>query len=91
VAVDLTQILFLPAFAEGFASPINDVLDVATAIGMVLLLGWHWAFLPTLLAEMIPVVDLVPSWTAAVWIVTRHAGREASPPLSLPSSTTGKH
>jgi len=37
-------------------TPLNNAIDVATAIAMVSLVGWHWAFVPTFLAEMIPFV-----------------------------------
>ncbi len=71
VVADAVQIGLLPMFVGGALSPINDVLDVLVAIAMVLLIGWHWAFLPAFLSEVIPVFDLVPTWTAAVLIVTR--------------------
>jgi hypothetical protein len=80
VFVDLAQVALLPAEL----TPLNNGIDVATAIAMVALVGWHWAFLPTFLAEMIPFVDLVPSWTLAVLIATR--GRVAAPPGLPPSS-----
>ena len=67
---DLAEIVVFPAFMEGFLSPVNDAVDVGVAIALSLLLGWHWAFLPSFLAEMIPVVGLVPTWTAAVFYVT---------------------
>ena len=38
---------------------------------MIRLLGWHWAFLPTAAAKLIPGADLFPTWTTAVWFVTR--------------------
>src|SRR5258708_26177810 len=38
---------------------------------MIGLLGWHWSFLPTFAAELIPGLDLIPTWTAAVFLVTR--------------------
>jgi len=71
VAADGLQIALLPVFAGGLASPVSDVLDVAVAVSMIVLLGWHVAFLPTLIAEFVPLVNLVPTWTAAVWLVTR--------------------
>jgi hypothetical protein len=71
VAVDAIQIFAVPAFFGGAASPVNDALDLAAGVGFVLLLGWHIAFLPTFIAELVPVLDLVPSWTAAVLFVTR--------------------
>jgi hypothetical protein len=37
------------------------------------MLGWHWAFLPAFAAELIPGVDLFPTWTAAVaYVTTQH-------------------
>ena len=71
VAADALQVALLPLFAGGIASPISDGLDLAVAAAMIFLLGWHIAFLPTLIAEFIPIVNLVPTWTAAVWLVTR--------------------
>ncbi len=70
-AADLLEIVVFPAFIEGALSPVNDALDVAVALAMTWLLGWHWAFLPTFLAELVPVVGLVPTWSAAVYIATR--------------------
>jgi hypothetical protein len=68
---DATQIVFLPAFAPGWLSPLNNILDVVVAVIMVRMLGWHFAFLPSFVAELVPVLDLVPTWTAAVWFATR--------------------
>jgi len=75
VVADLVQILVFPAFAAGAASPWNDALDVLVAGAMALLIGWHWVFLPSFLAELVPGFDLVPTWTAAVFFVTRGKGR----------------
>ena len=74
LAADAIQVGGFPLFAEGALSPWNDVLDVAVAALMVMLLGWHWAFIPTLVAESMPMLDLIPSWTAAVLFVTRGSG-----------------
>jgi hypothetical protein len=82
MAADFVQIGLLPLFAEGWLSPVNDALDVVVAIAMILLVGWHWAFLPAFLAELVPLFDLVPSWTAAVFIATR--GPEATPAPTPP-------
>ena len=70
---DLAEIVVFPAFMEGLLSPVNDAVDVVVAVALTRLLGWHWAFLPTFLTEMIPVVGLVPTWTAAVFYVTSGA------------------
>ena len=71
LVVDGIQIFAFPAFGEGAASPLNDALDLVAGALFVLLLGWHVAFLPTLLTELVPVVDVFPTWTAAVVFVTR--------------------
>jgi hypothetical protein len=71
LAADALQIIVFPLFAEGAWSPADDVLDVAVAAGLVHLLGWHWEFLPTFFAELVPGVDLVPFWTLAVTNVYR--------------------
>jgi hypothetical protein len=68
---DLAQLVFLPLFAEGVASPVNDALDVVVGAIMIWLLGWHLAFLPAFVVEALPFGDLAPSWTLAVFLVTR--------------------
>jgi len=37
---------------------------------LIKLLGFHWALLPALAAEAVPALDLAPTWTAAVLLVT---------------------
>lgn len=71
VAADLLQIVVFPTFFPGFLSPLNGVLDVLVGFAMVRMLGWHVAFLPTFVAELMPFVDLFPTWTLAVFYVTR--------------------
>jgi len=77
ILVDLAQYVLLPATL----TPLNNAIDVATGLLMIWLVGWHWAFLPTFLAELVPFVDLVPTWTLAVMFTTRGAG---DPPLPQP-------
>ena len=57
-------------------------LDLLTAALMTGLVGFHWAFLPTFLAEAVPWLDVVPTWTLAVIFATRGKGEviEASAP-----------
>ena len=38
---------------------------------MIHLLGWHWEFLPSFFAKLVPGIDLVPFWTIAVASVWR--------------------
>jgi hypothetical protein len=83
LAADAIQIAALPLFAEGAISPADTVLDLAVGAILVRLLGWHWAFLPTLAAELLPGFDLFPTWTAAVWYVSRQLSAE---PMEIPDS-----
>src|SRR6266542_2206880 len=71
MAADALQLFVFPLFAEGALSPADDVLDLAVAAALVRLLGWHWEFLPTFVAELVPGVDLVPFWTVAVLNIYR--------------------
>jgi len=71
IAADALQIVLFPLLAEGAVSPADDLLDLLVGAGLVHLLGWHWEFLPTFLAELVPGVDLVPFWTLAVLNVYR--------------------
>jgi hypothetical protein len=72
IAADVLQIAAFPLFAEGAISPADSALDLIVAVAMIRLLGWHWAFLPSAAAKLIPGADLFPTWTTAVWFVTRH-------------------
>jgi hypothetical protein len=89
IAVDAIQIVALPMFVAGGLSPVDAVLDAVAAVVLIELLGWHWAFLPTLAAELVPGLDLFPTWTAAVFFVTRqrvHSGEpEILPPGPAPA------
>ena len=71
VVADGLQIVLFPLFGEGALSPAEDVLDVAVALTLGRLIGWHWEFLPSFLTELIPGVDMVPFWTLAVANVYR--------------------
>ena len=71
VTVDALQIIAFPLFAEGVISPLDDILDFVAAVVLVRLLGWHWEFLPSLIAELVPGADLIPFWTLAVANVYR--------------------
>lgn len=87
LAADAIQIAAMPLFVEGALSPADTVLDLAVGAVLVRLLGWHWAFLPSLVAELVPGLDLFPTWTAAVWYVTRNSANlanSASPPSVPP-------
>jgi hypothetical protein len=73
IVADALQIFVFPAFVEGALSPADDLLDLGVGAAMIHLLGWHWEFLPSFFAKLVPGVDLVPFWTMAVASVWRKA------------------
>jgi len=93
IAADVLQLAVFPMFVEGAFSPADDILDLGMAALLTNLLGWHWEFVPSFFAKLVPGVDLVPFWTIAVVNVWRKAKREAValhepvpelPPAQLP-------
>jgi hypothetical protein len=77
VSADLLQWILLPMFLAGGLEPTTVALDIVVAALLTWLCGWHAAFLPTAAVELLPTVELFPTWTAAVLFVTRHR-----PPLA---------
>jgi hypothetical protein len=80
IAADAVQLAGFPVFGAGFASPLNDALDVVVGGTLIYLLGFHWAFLPGFLVELVPGFDLVPTWTAAVFLATSGQGQPTPEP-----------
>ena len=83
IAADILQIVVFPGLSEGAFSPFDAGLDVGVGALMAWLVGWHWAFLPSFAAELVPFVDLAPTWTAAVLIATRSSRRAPRGPGSV--------
>ena len=77
ILADALQMIVLPLFVEGGASPADDLLDVGMAAVLSWLLGWHWEFLPSFLVKLVPGVDLAPLWTLAVANVYRKSKQRA--------------
>lgn len=80
IAADVIQWVFPYVFALGPFTPVDAALDVIVMLALTRLLGWHWAFVPTFAVELLPFIDLAPTWTAAVWIASRR--RPPGPPAS---------
>ena len=62
----------------------DEAIDLTAMILMCVLLGFHPLFLPTFVAEFIPMVDMLPTWTActiAVVALRRRQQRVAPPPV----------
>ena len=77
IVADALQIVVFPLFVAGAMSPADDILDLGIGAMMIHLLGWHWEFLPSFLAKLVPGVDLIPFWTLAVVNVYRKSKRIA--------------
>ncbi len=69
VLVDAAQIGITASGPLGWL--VEVPLDFITMGIFWWMLGWNWAFLPTVLIEWIPFVDVAPTWTLAVWWATR--------------------
>jgi hypothetical protein len=104
IAADAIQVAFFPLFGEGVLSPLDDCLDVAMFLILVKVLGWHTILLPTMAAELIPLVDACPTWTLSVLIIawgkrttrsqppqSKHLNGLTSAPPSGPMSMAALH
>jgi hypothetical protein len=80
VLADVVQIALFPIFAEGAASPADDLLDVGVAGVLSYLVGWHWEFMPSFAAKLVPGVDFIPLWSLAVANVYRKSKRDGVAP-----------
>ncbi|MGO8932244.1 MAG: hypothetical protein ACLPLZ_10775 [Terracidiphilus sp.] len=78
IVADVLQIAVFPWVIEGAESPVDDILDLSVGGLLTFLLGWHWEFLPSFAAKLIPGVDLVPLWTLAVANVYRKSRAQVS-------------
>jgi len=81
-ATDALQLLLGP-FGITFA---DEVLDVIAMILTWRLLGFHALLLPTFVLEILPIVDILPTWTTCVGIVVAMRKRQQAeaPPPALP-------
>ncbi len=59
---------------------IDEALDVVAMILTTMAVGFHPLLLPTFVAEFIPVVDMLPSWTACTFTVVMLRRRAQVPP-----------
>lgn len=71
IVADILQIAVFPLVIAGAESPPDDIIDLCVGGVLTALLGWHWEFLPSFAAKLVPGVDLVPLWTLAVANVYR--------------------
>jgi len=77
VGIDALQVFIFPATVEGVFSPVEVALDLVAMAVLSALVGWHWAFLPSLVVELVPGLDLAPTWTIALAIASRGLNKQA--------------
>jgi hypothetical protein len=65
LATDALQIALGP-FGWAFA---DEMLDVIAGVAISRVIGFHPLLLPTFVLELIPVADLLPTWTGCVAVV----------------------
>jgi hypothetical protein len=76
VLVDAIQVPLQGASLTGIgtlpAEAIDLAIDAATALIISRLIGFHRALLPTLALELIPFIDLAPTWFVCVsYVISR--------------------
>jgi hypothetical protein len=66
---------------------VDEVIDVFTMLMATLLLGFHPLLLPTFFLELLPIVDMLPTWTGCVSavILLRKRQQRKAPRYSLGS------
>ncbi len=80
VFVDGLQLITSPSELTGPLAWVIDVgVDLVTMGVMMFLVGFHWAFLPSFVTKVLPIVDLAPTWTLALFIVTRDYRKLTTP------------
>ena len=83
---DLAQWVFFPVVAEGAASPVEVALDAVTAVAILLVVGFQWRLAIALVTELVPGLDLFPTWTAVV--LSLPTAPVAAPQLAVESGAT---
>ena len=62
---------------------VDEGLDLIAMVLTCAALGFHMLLLPTFVIELIPVADMLPTWTGCVAavVVLRRKSRQVPPPL----------
>jgi len=84
-AATATGILAMPGEMADMA------LDVVVMVITSVLLGFHWALLPSFILEAVPGLDVLPTWTGCVgFVVWRRKQEEARGGSSQTQVNVGK-
>jgi len=66
----------------------DEVLDVAAMIAISSVLGFHPVLLPTFAVELLPVIDLLPTWTGSVALVVALRKKQQATTPDVPGDGT---
>jgi hypothetical protein len=84
VAADAIQLTLGPVgwlFAD-------ELIDIATMALLSVVVGFHPLFIPTFVAEFVPMVDMLPTWTGCITVVValRHRQQQRTGPTPTVTS-----
>ena len=82
IAADGMQLIFGPLGWFFF----DEAIDVVAMLLVSLTLGFHPLFLPTFVVEIVPLVDMLPTWTGCVAAVVAMRRKQPPVPPRLKSS-----
>src|SRR5687768_14738819 len=80
IAADAIQLALGPLGWSLF----DEVIDVFAMAAATILLGFHPLLLPTFLIELVPIIDMLPTWTACVGAVVLLRKRHQRKPPVMP-------
>ncbi len=81
MATDVIQLALGPLGWSLF----DEVIDVFAMAATTFLLGFHPLLLPTFLIELVPIVDMLPTWTGCVGaLVLLRKHQQRKPPVMPP-------
>jgi hypothetical protein len=63
---------------------VDDAIDVVAMLLLTLVIGFHPFFIPTFIAELVPLVDMLPTWTGCTAVVIAMRRRQRAPAPSTP-------
>lgn len=86
-AIDLAQIAILPGL--GLAYVLDDALDFLAAVILVAICGFKWQFMAAFFLELVPVVDIFPTWTALALTLPTTRPAVKVPPQRVTVTQTG--
>ena len=85
IVIDTLQVVLGPL---GWAF-LDQGLDLVAMLPTIGLIGFHPLLLPSFLLELLPVFDMLPTWTACVALVVALRRKQAHAPAPAPIGTPG--